>query len=103
MKKDNAFKRRQRLQKAIDLIRGERRVQDEKWGDGRRNLAYTDKPDPGFNLAVLTEEVGEYAEALVEGRPPREVINELKQVAAVATAIIEQILRQEEAADGDES
>lgn len=78
---------------AVDLIWDERTAQDEKWGLSENNLVYTEKPDQGFNLAVLTEEVGEVAKALVEGKADDELLNELIQVGAVTTAWIQQILR----------
>lgn len=74
---------------AIGMIRDERDRQDKKWGTQRK------QPDTIW-LAILVEEVGEAAEAILEGPGDmRDLETELVQVAAVATAWIEAI--QEEA------
>lgn len=64
----------------ISQIIDERRRQDEKWG------AQHHGPD-GW-LAILTEELGEVAKAILEGRGFG-YRDELIQVAAVAVAAIE--------------
>lgn len=85
---------------ALDDIVSERAQQDEKWG--QQNHALT------VWLAILTEEVGEVAEAILHARPRvgkdrgydgiPEVRAELVQVAAVALAALEYIDRDPEAA-----
>ena len=80
-------------------ILGEREAQDDKWGEQNH---------PGSMwLAILTEEVGEAAKALLENfnspplpskygdeaRDPAGLRSELIQVAAVATAWVEAIDR----------
>lgn len=42
-----------------------------------------------MKVAVLTEETGEVARAVLDGRPLPELVNELTQVAAVAVAWME--------------
>jgi NTP pyrophosphatase (non-canonical NTP hydrolase) len=69
------------------LVREERRQQDAKWGPSNRILVGT----PEEQLAILVEEVGEVAKAVVE-RDAEETENELIQVAAVAVAWLESIL-----------
>lgn len=75
----------------------ERKKQDEKWGKDR-------DLDPFFWLAILVEEVGEIAKAILEPNfsdPKNEKIRkEAVQVAAVALAFIENIDRNQEV-DGD--
>lgn len=67
----------------------ERCKQDTKWGKQRHDL--------GRWLAILTEEVGEVSQAMQGtwgwGKPTdsRNLYNELIQVAAVASAIAEQV------------
>lgn len=76
---------------AFNLIEDERRRQSRKWaakhswGEGdcsSRDVAETVK------VAVLTEEVGEVARAVLD-RKPGDLRNELVQVAAVAVAWLE--------------
>ena len=64
-------------------IRGERRYQDDKWG--------SDPRDYFVLLAVMTEEVGEVAQAINDGKSLPDLRAELVQVAAVAVKMIEQI------------
>lgn len=63
----------------------ERRRQDEKWGEQNH--------DPFVWLGVLSEEVGEFAQAALHARfgGPADIglVNEAIQVAAVALAIVE--------------
>lgn len=71
------------LQKFIcDAIIEERRRQDEKFGQMPRDRA------PSVHLAILMEEVGEVAKAILEGDSDG-YLEELVQVAAVAIAAIE--------------
>lgn len=63
---------------ALKLIEAELDFQNEKW----------DRPDgefPGDKLAILAEEFGEVARAILEGNPS-ELRSELAQVAAVSAA-----------------
>ena len=72
------------MEDVLNLIRDERKRQDDKWG-ADRNL------DNFFWLAILTEEVGETSEAILKNLPTSE--KELVQVAAVAVAWLENIAR----------
>lgn len=68
----------------IGLIKMERDHQDTKWGEKNH-------PDAKW-LAILMEEVGELAKAMLEapsGEPQSDVDDELTQVAAVALAWME--------------
>src|SRR5258706_864326 len=67
---------------SLDDVLDERVRQDRKWG--RVPGVWTN--DPGIKLAVLTEEVGEVARAVLERSPMDHLKNELIQVAAVAVA-----------------
>jgi NTP pyrophosphatase (non-canonical NTP hydrolase) len=68
-----------------DDIQEERRKQDKKWGVPlERNIP------PLMWIAILVEEVGEVAKALLQGKN-KEVRAEAVQVAAVAVAIVEYI------------
>ena len=76
-------------------INGERRRQDEKWGEQNH--------PPAIWIAVITEEIGEAAEAVLqwefsdEGDHDERLIRfreELVRVAAVAIAALESIDRQ---------
>ncbi|RNB63279.1 hypothetical protein EDM55_29225 [Brevibacillus centrosporus] len=73
----------------------ERCKQDAKWGKQRHDL--------GGWLMILMEEVGEVSEAMMKergwGKPTdaNDLYKELIQVAAVASAIAEQVLEQSEA------
>jgi NTP pyrophosphatase (non-canonical NTP hydrolase) len=84
------------MQKAVNLIIDERKRQIEKWGNQNGN---------GFFewVSILTEEVGELAEAVNETffetqNTKKErggfenILKEAIQVAAVATAIAETVL-----------
>ena len=76
---------------AVSDIVAERRRQDAKWGEQNH--------DPFTYLAVLTEEVGELAQAALQckfGGPHGnrgEMYKEAVQVAAVAMAIVECLIR----------
>lgn len=87
---------------ALSDVSGERARQVEKWGDQIAN-------PPGAMLAILTEEIGEVATAVIRlydhSRPEahRDVSDlrtELVQVAAVAVQWIEHIDRDREIARG---
>ena len=77
----------------LNQVDSERIAQNLKWG--KQNHPYT------YWLAILMEEVGEVAQAMQEGSAhhkksdANDLYNELIQVAAVATAIAEQVLRDE--------
>ena len=68
----------------FELISEERARQDRLWGDQSAR-------DRWLWLAILTEEVGEVAKAILEGKPLR---GELVQVAAVAVAALEALEKQ---------
>lgn len=75
-------------------VRAERRRQHERWG-GRHAWGVGDCSSPlvpiMVRLAVLTEEVGEVARAILDGEPDERLRTELIQVAAVAVAIAESL------------
>lgn len=77
-----AFKQQQRTLTAV-LV--ERKRQDEKWGWPNTGLA---GDDPHKKVSILLEEVGEVANALLEG-DQENLDKELVQVAAVAFAWLE--------------
>jgi len=54
--------------------------QVEKWGSQRDN-------PPGIWLAILAEELGEVAKAILENEPRENLYQELVQVAAVAASM----------------
>lgn len=74
---------------AIDAVVAERLRQDELWGPIPRHLS------PDTWAVILTEEVGEVAEATLRLHDPgwgiKPLREELIQVAAVAIAMIEEI------------
>lgn len=77
--------------KAVIKVLEERRAQDAKWGEQNHD---------GFIwLAVLSEEVGELAQAILHtkfgGKAASQVQAEAIQVAAVALAIVECLMRNE--------
>ncbi len=69
------------LRRALEDVAAERTRQEEVWGDQR---------DRDFRtwLAILVEEVGETAQAILQ-RDPTALRREIVQVAAVAVAMIE--------------
>lgn len=71
--------------KAVSDVLAERVRQDELWGEQNH--------DPFLYLTVLTEEVGEFAQAALRSRFGGEAAGALRkeavQVAAVALAIVE--------------
>lgn len=69
----------------LNSIVDERIRQDEKWGDQSRH-------PPTFWYAILGEEVGEVANAILH-EDTRAVAKELIQVAAVAVAWLETMER----------
>jgi NTP pyrophosphatase (non-canonical NTP hydrolase) len=83
--------RAMRTLEVLEDVAEERSDQDVRWGE--QNHA------PGYWLAILTEEVGEVAKEIADGRPAGAGLNylayrhELVQVAAVAVAAIESLDR----------
>lgn len=75
------------MEEVLTAIRKERTRQDKLWGE--LNRTYTHERW----LAVLTEEVGEVARDVLEGKPT--LREELVQVAAVAVAFIESLDEEE--------
>lgn len=75
-------------QKVFELITAEREAQTAKWGPLHQQPLGIG-PD-SIRLAILTEEVGEVAKAILDGKPV-ETGDELIQVAAVAVAWLEQL------------
>jgi hypothetical protein len=75
-------------EEVLQLVAGERLSQDAKWG--RKPGGWSDVPL--LKLAVLSEEHGEVARALLEKSPRDHLKKELIQVAAVAVAWVEQIV-----------
>ena len=73
------------------LILAERSRQNEKWGN------QCHKPNPVW-LAILTEEVGETAKAILEGLPT--LTKEVIEVASVAFAWLECLLSTNEEGKG---
>lgn len=73
---------------ALRLVRNERDRQDQKWG----TIDKFDDRNPDRWLAILMEEVGEVAEAILEKRN-KDAITEAVQVAAVAVAMVESLTR----------
>jgi len=74
----------------LERVRDKRMEQDEKWG--------TDDSPWATWMLILTEEVGELAEAVLESLPGDsldllDIQNEAIDVAAVAVAIAEQTQR----------
>lgn len=71
--------------KSLNSVLIERNKQDAKWGEQNH--------DPFTFLAILTEEVGELAQAALHGRyggpESNNIREEAVQVAAVALAIVE--------------
>lgn len=71
-------------------IRSERDQQDAKWGKASERCQTKRQW-----LAILMEEVGEVAEAILEGDDENYLV-ELVQVAAVCVAALEDLAAQEE-------
>ena len=79
---------------AIDALKNERLRQEKLWGPDFSNASTT--KDDYEKLAVLVEEVGEIAKALMENDRDN-LFEELVQVAAVSVAWLEaEILRAQE-------
>lgn len=76
-------------EQALDLIFTERENQDEKWGEQNHS--------PILWTAILTEEVGEFAQAALHqefgGEKSNNVLTEAVQCAAVAFNIVESLIR----------
>ncbi len=74
----------------LNRIALERIRQDQKWGEQNHS--------PAWWMVILMEEVGEAARAVFEvgehGKVANHYIEEMTQVAAVAVAALENILRQ---------
>ncbi len=72
---------------ALELVRAERSRQDRKWGESNHQ--------PLQWIAILAEEQGEVARAIIDGRTPDydNYEDELIQVAAVAVAAIQALHR----------
>lgn len=68
----------------LRLIRHEVNNQLKKWGIQRHSAEHW--------LAILTEEVGEFARAILENKPA-DAVTELIQVAAVASSAVWSIAR----------
>lgn len=83
-----------RRERALDEVRAERERQDAKWG--------TQTHGPEVWLAILVEEVGELAEAILVHRNPgddrngthcEDMRSEATQIAAVAVQFLEYLDR----------
>ncbi len=79
---------------AIDLVIAERKRQNEKWGYPQNNT-------PFEWVSILTEEVGELAQATndafmgqIKSNQTDKIVREAIQVAAVAVAIIEHLSKE---------
>jgi hypothetical protein len=70
-------------EQVVALLSEERDRQDAKWGTEEGGKEYMEW------LAILVEEVGEFAEAILEGEPIERVEAELIQVGAVAMKALE--------------
>ena len=71
------------MEEILDLIREERRKQDEKWGGKNFLNDYS-------AMTILTEEIGEVAHAILE-KDFKNMEEELVQVAAVCVKWLESI------------
>lgn len=69
--------------RVLALLREERARQDEKWGPQHH--------DDGAWLLILAEEIGETAQAALQGRRT-DVVDELVQAGAVVVAWLEHVL-----------
>jgi NTP pyrophosphatase (non-canonical NTP hydrolase) len=78
---------RRALARVLDMVSEERARQERKWGD---QSAYSSL----LWLAILTEELGEVAKAMLERTSAESLRRELTQVAAVAVAAIEALERE---------
>lgn len=75
---------------AIAAVVTERDRQDEKWG--------VQNHDPDHWVAIMSEEVGEFAKEALEGRTAnryKELLEEAIHMTAVGLAIVECLLRDE--------
>lgn len=89
----------QRHARALRDVHEERLRQDELVRTEKISWGCCDPTAPeGIKLAVLTEEVGEVARAILENDDPTHLREELIQVAAVAVAWAESIPTGEEMA-----
>ena len=87
-----------RTQAALELVRLERLRQQIIWGDD--SIADGQHPYDAC-LRILVEEVGEVAQAINRPDSNQDMLNELTQVAAVAVAWIEGIIRETQTPDKD--
>ena len=76
------------MNRIFDLIRTERKRQDDKWGIQRQHDMIW--------LAILVEEVGEVAQAILKKESKERIKTELVEVAAVAVAWLENIIEDPE-------
>jgi NTP pyrophosphatase (non-canonical NTP hydrolase) len=82
----------------LQLVRDERAQQEARKADARWEFTCADDGMADLEkLAVLGEEFGEVARALIEQQATTALRAELVQVAAVAVAWAESLLQQEEA------
>lgn len=75
----------------IALVQTERERQAEKWGEPARH--------PHTWITILSEELGEVSRAVLHGNKEN-LIEELVQVAAVAEAFFEQVVKDGRDIDG---
>jgi len=71
---------------AIDSVLLERRAQDAQWGPIDETKV---RRDPAHWLAILMEEVGEAAQAGLQGPMRQDLIEEVTQLTAVGLAWLE--------------
>ena len=74
-----------RFDSIVDMVRAERTRQDMKWGADRDQ-------DDGTWMLIAIEEMGEAAEASLNGRPVK-TVEELVQAAAVVFAWLDNRIR----------
>lgn len=67
------------------LVHRELGRQHAKWGDQHH--------DPTYWLGILGEEYGEVCKAVIEHRPPDDIVREVVQVIAVAIRLAERATR----------
>jgi NTP pyrophosphatase (non-canonical NTP hydrolase) len=87
-----------RLARALGRVAEERRRQREKWGETWAGATARPLTDPKHQLAVLMEEVGEVARAILDKEGDEHLLEELAQVAAVVVVWIELLLPNHEVA-----
>ena len=77
---------RQNRETILELVNSELYRQNQLWGTPR-----SQDQTPDRRLSILSEEVGEYARAILE-HDPDGALGELVQIAAVAVANAERII-----------